>query len=83
MDYPNGDIFTLIDVLYLIPFAKLVEFLSRNLTVKIIGFTLGGRFYFRSRDEYLKILNDLGFKVNSIKLDSGYLYPHILYLCKK
>jgi len=114
MEYPNGDIFTLIDVLYLIPFAKqeiilkkcfsalnkgglLIikemdtkplgkywwNFFQETLAVKIIGFTLGGRFYFRSRDEYLKILNDLGFKVDSFKLDSGYWYPHVLFLCQK
>jgi len=114
MDYPQGDIFSLIDVLYLVPYPKQELILKKcysalpegglliikemdtkplrkyfwnlfqeTLAVKIIGFTLGERFYFRSRKEYLKILSDLGFEVTPVKLDSGYWYPHILYLCQK
>ena len=114
IDYPQGDIFSLIDVLYLIPYSKQELILRRcysclpkgglliikemdrgplrkylwnlfqeTLAVKVIGFTLGERFYFRSRKEYLRILNDLGFETNPVKLDSGYWYPHILYLCQK
>lgn len=57
--------------------------IQETLAVKIIGLTLGEKFYFRSRDEYLKILTELGFKVNPIKIDQGYWYPHILYICEK
>lgn len=114
MDYPTGDVFSLIDVLYLIPYEaqeailkKCAEALSpegtliikemdtrprwkyiwnyfqETLAVKIIGFTLGERFYFRSRDNFETLLRNLGFRVNTIRLDQGYWYPHIAYICTR
>jgi len=114
MDYPDGDVFSLIDVLYLIPpdrqkiilkkchsalnkggiiiikemdtkpaWKYLWNLVQETVAVKIIGLTLGGKFYFRSREEYLKILTGLGFKVSPVRLDKGYWYPHIIYVCEK
>jgi len=114
MDYPQGDVFSLVDVLYLIPFPKQEKILKKchsalkedglliikemdtkpawkygwnlvqeTLAVKIIGFTLGEKFYFRSEAEYSRILTRLGFKVHPVKLDKGYWYPHIFYICRK
>lgn len=114
MGYPEGDVFTLIDVLYLIPFREQEKILEKcystlkkdglliikemdtrpawkygwNLfqetwAVKMVGLTLGEKFYFKSKEEYSRILTSIGFTVDSVKLDKGYWYPHILYLCKK
>lgn len=114
MKYPQGDVFSLIDVLYLTPPDKQEVILKKcysvlnkggvliikemdtkprwkymwnqiqeTVAVKIIGLTLGEKFYFKSREEYLKILINLGFKVSPLRLDKGYLYPHIIYLCTK
>jgi 2-polyprenyl-3-methyl-5-hydroxy-6-metoxy-1,4-benzoquinol methylase len=114
MRYPEADVLTLIDVLYLIPFAKQEEILEKcsgtlkaggwlilkdmdtkprwkygwnifqeTLAVKIIGFTLGEKFYFRSREDYSNLLTSLGFQVKAVSLDKGYWYPHILYICQK
>jgi len=114
MDYPEGNVFSLIDVLYLIPPDKqeiileksysalekrgfliikemdtkpfwkyLWNLIQETAAVKIIGLTLGGKFYFRSRKEYLQILNELGFKVSLVRLHKGYWYPHIIYVCEK
>jgi 2-polyprenyl-3-methyl-5-hydroxy-6-metoxy-1,4-benzoquinol methylase len=114
MDDLEGDVFSLIDVLYLIPPDKqeiilkksysalekggfliikemdtkpswkyLWNLIQETVAVKIIGLTLGGKFYFKSREEYLKILTDLGFKVSPVRLDKGYWYPHIIYVCEK
>ena len=113
-DYPQGDVFTLVDVLYLIPYDKQEIILQKcynsllpggtlivkemdtrprwkyvwnlfqeTLAVKLIGFTLGERFYFRSQSEYLKILGQIGFTVKPVPLDKGYWYPHIVYICTK
>jgi 2-polyprenyl-3-methyl-5-hydroxy-6-metoxy-1,4-benzoquinol methylase len=113
-DYPQGDVFTLIDVLYLIPYDKQDIILQKcykalrpggilivkemdtaprwkyawnliqeTLAVKLIGFTLGERFYFRSQDEYLDILQRIGFSVKPVLMHSGYWYPHIAYICTK
>ncbi|NIM90306.1 MAG: methyltransferase domain-containing protein [Candidatus Aminicenantes bacterium] len=113
-DYPRGDVFSLIDVLYLIPYKKqkiilrkcssalsaggiliikemdtkplwkyLWNQVQETFAVKIVGLTLGERFYFRSRKEFQDILTDLGFKIKSVRLDTGYWYPHIIYVCKK
>ena len=57
--------------------------IQETLAVKIIGLTLGEKFYFRSRNEFSRILIALGFKVHPVKLDKGYWYPHILYICEK
>jgi 2-polyprenyl-3-methyl-5-hydroxy-6-metoxy-1,4-benzoquinol methylase len=114
MDYPRADVFTLIDVLYLLPFSDQNAILRRcarmllpggmllikemdtrprwkyawnmvqeTLAVKVIGFTLGSRFFFRSCPDFLTILSSLGFETTVIGLGSGYWYPHILYLCRK
>jgi len=114
MRYPEADVLTLIDVLYLIPFAKQQEILEKcsgvlktagwlilkemdtkprwkygwnifqeTLAVKIVGFTLGEKFYFRSREDYSRLLTSLGFQVKAVSLDKGYWYPHILYVCQK
>jgi 2-polyprenyl-3-methyl-5-hydroxy-6-metoxy-1,4-benzoquinol methylase len=113
-DYPRGDVFTLVDVLYLIPYDKHEIILQKcyqslppggaliikemdnkprwkyvwnlfqeTLAVKLIGFTLGERFFFRSQVEYLKILGQIGFTVKPVPLDKGYWYPHIVYICTK
>lgn len=56
---------------------------QETLAVKIIGFTLGGRFYFRKQSDYLSLLESIGFRVQPVPLDKGYWYPHILYVCIK
>ena len=57
--------------------------IQETLAVKIIGFTLGGRFYFKSRAEMTRLLERIGFAVEPVGLDKGYWYPHILYLARK
>jgi predicted TPR repeat methyltransferase len=56
---------------------------QETLAVKIIGFTLGGRFYFKSRAEMTALLERIGFEVETVRLDKGYGYPHILYIARK
>ncbi|MCK4932514.1 MAG: hypothetical protein KAT01_10130, partial [Candidatus Aminicenantes bacterium] len=56
---------------------------QETLAVKMIGFTLGERFYFRSQKEYLEILQRIGFSVKPVPMHSGYWYPHIAYICTK
>ena len=114
MDYPRADAFSLIDVLYLIPYDAqevilrkcanalppkgmliikemdtrprwkyIWNYCQETLAVKIIGFTLGERFYFRSRENFENLLGGLGFMVNTVRLDRGYWYPHIAYVCTR
>lgn len=59
------------------------NYFQETLAVKIMGFTLGGRFYFRPEADYRKTLEGLGFEVETVRLDSHYWYPHVLYLCRK
>ncbi len=113
-EYPQGDVFSLVDVLYLIPYDKhelilqkcyrslppggililkemdtkprwkyLWNLFQETLAVKLIAFTLGERFYFRSQKDYTDLLQRLGFSVKPVPLDSGYWYPHIAYICTK
>jgi len=57
--------------------------LQETLAVKIIGFTLGSRFHFQSREKFTALLDRLGFDVEVVPQHKGYWYPHILYLAKK
>jgi 2-polyprenyl-3-methyl-5-hydroxy-6-metoxy-1,4-benzoquinol methylase len=57
--------------------------LEETLAVKIIGFTLGHRFYFQGRREFAERLNHYEFDVEIVPLHKGYWYPHILYLARK
>ena len=57
--------------------------IQETLAVKIIGFTLGGRFYFQSRKNFTALLDRVGFDVEVVPQHKGYWYPHILYLAKK
>ncbi len=113
-EYPRGDVFTLVDVLYLIPYDKqefilqkcyqslppggiliikemdtqprwkyVWNLLQETLAVKLIGFTLGERFFFRSQKNYLEILEHIGFSMKPVPMHSGYWYPHIAYICTK
>lgn len=113
-DYPRGDVFSLVDVLYLIPYQKQEIILQKchealrprgtlivkemdtaprwkyawnlvqeTLAVKLIGFTLGERFFFRSQKEFFEILQGVGFSVKAVPLHQGYWYPHIAYICTK
>jgi 2-polyprenyl-6-hydroxyphenyl methylase/3-demethylubiquinone-9 3-methyltransferase len=113
-DYPPGDVFTLVDVLYLIPYDKHEPIIQKcyqslppggtliikemdtkprwkyvwnlfqeTLAVKLIGFTMGERFYFRSQKDYTDILQGIGFRVQPFPLHSSYWYPHIAYICTK
>ncbi len=56
---------------------------QETMAVKIIGFTHGNRFCFRSRAEYLRLLEGVGFRVRPISLDKGYWYPHVLFFAAK
>jgi SAM-dependent methyltransferase len=111
---PDAGAVTIVDVLYLIPYAQQEDILKKSyealppggvlllkemdtrprwkyawnylqetLAVRIIGFTLGSGFYFRSRDDYRRILEGLGFQVETVPLDRHYWYPHILFVCRK
>ena len=113
-DYPQADVFCLIDVLYLIPTAGQEEIIRKcsdclprggwliikemddrprwksvwnriqeTLAVRIIGFTLGGKFHFRSARAWEDMLKRHGFSVRMERLDRGYWYPHILLVARK
>lgn len=113
-EYPLGDVFTLVDVLYLIPYDKhepiiqkcyqslppggiliikemdtrprwkyVWNLIQETLAVKLIGFTLGERFYFRSQKDYTDMLQRTGFSVKPVPMHSGYWYPHIAYISTK
>jgi 2-polyprenyl-6-hydroxyphenyl methylase/3-demethylubiquinone-9 3-methyltransferase len=108
MDYPSADVYSLVDVLYLIPFDRQDEILRKchaalrpggtlvvkemdtrprwkyawnfcqeTLAVKVVGFTLGSRFYFRSAGDHVRALETAGFKADVVRLDRGQAYPHI------
>jgi glycosyltransferase involved in cell wall biosynthesis len=58
-------------------------FLQEFLAVKLFRFTSAKGIYFGNRNDYISILRESGFSVETFDLDRGYFYPHILYVCKK
>ncbi len=112
--FPPADVYTLIDVLYLIPFEKQVTILRQcyellppggyiiikemdtkprwkyfwnyfqeSVSVKIVGFTRGKKFYFRPAAEWESILKSFGCLTSLVRLDKGYWYPHVLIIGQK
>jgi hypothetical protein len=53
------------------------------LAVRIIKITQGNRFYFRKAENWLSLLSSLGLDVKVVRLDRGYMYPHVLFVCQK
>lgn len=62
----------------------LFNYVQELIAVKLVHYTYGDKFYFRSSAEYMDLFGRVGFsKIKCIRLDRGYFYPHILYiLCK-
>ena len=114
LDYPEADVYTLVDVLYLIPFEAQEKILRKafaalrpggvivlkdmdrrprwkyiwnacqeTIAVKLVGFTLGSRFYFRSADDYRRLMEEIGCAVEVVRLDQGQPYPHVAILGRK
>ncbi len=114
LDFPSADIYTLIDVLYLLPPSLQLEILKRcyellprggyilikeidtrprwkylwnyfqeTLSVRIIGFTRGQSFYFRSSNEWASLLKEIGFAVQIVPFHKGYCYSHVLIIGQK
>jgi len=114
LTYPPADIYTLIDVLYLLspsdqeavlrkcaralpPGGTLVvkemdtrprwkyawNCFQETVSVRVVGFTLGKKFFFRPREEFERLLGSLGFAVATVPLGRGQIHPHVLYVCRK
>ena len=110
----NCDVISLIDVLYLVPYAQQEEILAtaasglrengvlllktmdtkprwkfalnlieETLAVRLLGLTTGREFYFRRREEWLKLLEVMGFSIDVRYIGSGYLHPHLLFVARK
>ena len=56
---------------------------QETLAVKVIGFTLGEKFHFRSAAGWEDALRRHGFTVRTERLDRGYWYPHIVLIAQK
>jgi 2-polyprenyl-6-hydroxyphenyl methylase/3-demethylubiquinone-9 3-methyltransferase len=61
----------------------IILYLQETFMVKLLHLTKGKGFYFRTEEDFKKLLSGIGFEVEIQHLHKGYLYPHILYICKK
>jgi 2-polyprenyl-3-methyl-5-hydroxy-6-metoxy-1,4-benzoquinol methylase len=59
------------------------NYFQETVSVKIVGFTLGSKFFFRPRADYARLLESVGFEIEAVPLDRGQWYPHILFVCRK
>ena len=57
--------------------------LAWELTVRILKVTQGERFHFRPQAEWEELLTSLGLRVRALRLDRGYLHPHVLFIAEK
>ena len=53
------------------------------LAVRLLNITMGARFYFRSIREWEALLREVGLKVQTVRIDQGYLHPHVLFVGEK
>ena len=108
------DSVVILDVLYLIPYAKQEKIISRCcellrpgglllikttdkrprwkylwayfqeiLAVKLLRITMGHELYFRESGDFAGLLERLGFRVRVERIDRGYPYPHVMFVCTK
>jgi len=113
-DIPPARLISIIDVLYLIPYAaqekilvKAVDALEPDgrlllkvmserprwkfawnwleewMAVRVLGLTLGSRFYFRPETAWHDLLTAHGLRVTTLRLDAGYIHPHLLLVGEK
>ncbi len=113
-DFPAADVYTLVDVLYLIPYSQQADILSKcyellpaggyilikeidtkprgkylwnyfqeTIAVKLIGFTRGKKFFFRSSADWSSLLSQLGCRTTIEPLHKGYWYSHVLITGQK
>ncbi len=59
------------------------NWLQEWLAVRLLGITFGGRFYFHNEHEWEELLQSLGLRVTIVRLDRGYLHPHVLIVGEK
>jgi len=55
------------------------NWIQETVAVKVVGWTLGNRFYFQDRISFVALMRKCGFEVEVIPLDRGSWYPHIVY----
>lgn len=53
------------------------------LAVRVFKITEGSGFTFPDEDTIKDLIKNIGFSLDSLKLDKGYLHPHILFVCRK
>lgn len=59
------------------------NWLEEWLAVRLLGITYGRQFYFRTQAEWEGLLCDLGLQVQTVRLDHGYIHPHVLFIGEK
>lgn len=60
-----------------------LNWLEEFLAVRLLNITLGGRFYFRPRADWIRLLASCGLDVETTMLDGGYYHPHVLFVGTK
>ena len=76
MNMRKNDILVIKDMHYM----NKIKFILNYINDKIM--TLGSKLYFIESHILLELLKKLGFKVSYKKID-GYLFPHIIFICRK
>ena len=110
----KADVYSIFDVLYLVPFNEQEVILKQvfislplgghlvikevgkkpfwkfcfaclqeSIVVKVFNLTKGKSFYFHTEEEFEQLLTRIGFLVQKNQLHKGFLYPHVMYICKK
>lgn len=78
---PNGTL--IIKEMDTSPLLKYIWCLIQEFFVtKIFRANLSTGLYFRNKGDLIRLLGKVGFDTEVVRLDKGYLYPHILYICK-
>jgi SAM-dependent methyltransferase len=60
-----------------------LNWFEEYLAVRLLHITYGRQFYFRSDKDWESLLAKFGLRVKTVRLDRGYLHPHILFIGDK
>lgn len=79
---PGGSLF--IKEINTAPFLKYIWCFIQEFIVTTIGKNNQSRgVYMRNSADLISMLTDIGFTVQAVRMDRGYFYPHVLYVCQK
>ncbi|MCX5778287.1 MAG: class I SAM-dependent methyltransferase [Elusimicrobia bacterium] len=80
---PHGALLVIMDTDTRPRWKYFINNIHEAIMVKLLRFTRASSFQVRSAPDFIALLKNIGFAVTLGRMDHGYIYAHIAYVCKK